>query len=1184
MPDKIRMTAVLHPFKSEKKRLEFKEGVSVQEMLVQAQPDAVKLRNAVVFNHGRIIPRQSWASYFPKHGDLIEARACAVPMGGGGGGGGKDVTRIVLTIAVVALAMATGGAALGLLGFSQATIAAGGAWVTFASAMYIGTVTTIGMLAINALCPTKSPEIASLSSIAGTSESPSLYIEGASNTLNPFSPVPVLFGKYRQTPPLGAKPYTEMIGGDQYFRMLFVWGIGPISIDEASIKIGDTLLTEFSDYQIEHREGYSTDEALTLFPSAISQEDFTVALKSSSSWITRTTTVNADEISIDIAFSSGLVQYDTSGNKQSMSVNVEIEYRKTDSGAAWSKIDTSSANFKTNCDNSWLNTSSSLLQSITFTAKRAAALRYGIRWGVSERAQYDVRIRRVTSDTDSSTIADATYWTAIRSISSESPVNSPVPLAMTALVIKATDQLNGIINDFSGEVTRVCDDWDVDTGTWVERVSQNPASLFRFALQGNGLNTPLADERIDIEALQDWHEFCALKGFKFNMIRDYSSSVWDLLRDICAAGRAAPTMTDGKWSVVIDREQTAPVSVITPRNCYEFSSDKFFLEPPHGWRIQFPNENQSYSADERRVYRDGYDDNNATKFESLELLGVTDPDQIYKLGRWRIAQVLNQPERWTFKQDMEYLTYRRGDWIKIAHDVLIVGLAQGRVKGVTLGDDNAITSIEVDEEVIMEAGKTYGVILRTLENASLSAQVETVEGTTKTLTFTDPVAGIGSPAEQAITIGDIFCFGEFGEETEDATVISIAPNGTLNATIVAIPYRPAIYNVDTEEIPEFVTKITTADVIPAPAVQSIVSDESVMVISSTGTLKIRVGIVFTPLNKSIFGTGNELIVQMRQNGTGEAFYPAVIDDVGDGYVYINEIRTGEIIDVRLRFKVSGKLLPGPWTTITGYTVVGRSTTPSPLANMTISAFGAQAMIRWDKPSELDVIYGGEVLFRHSPLMADATWGSSVSIGQSARARTLFAVLPLKAGTYMARVYDVDGNPSDTITTVTTKQASVHAFASVTTLDEAPSFLGTHSGTGVDDGSLGLVDGASPAVLSGTYYFDSGIDLGSVQRVRLTTRLAVDIFDVGDTIDARVSNIDTWESIDGTINGGADARVFVRHTDENPLTSPVAWSAWERLDSAEFEARAFQFYAVLDRDSVDYNIAISELGIDIDEIA
>ena len=155
----------------------------------------------------------------------------------------------------------------------------------------------------------------------------------------------------------------------------------------------------------------------------------------------------------------------------------------------------------------------------------------------------------------------------------------------------------------------------------------------------------MADSRIDITALQDWHEFCDSKGFKFNMIRDFAASVWDTLADVASAGRAAPTQFDGKWSVVIEEEKANAVSHITPRNSYDFRAEKFFVNAPHGWRIRFPNEDEGYRVDERRVYQDGFDDSNATLFESLELPGVTDPDQVYSLGRFRIFQGINQPER-----------------------------------------------------------------------------------------------------------------------------------------------------------------------------------------------------------------------------------------------------------------------------------------------------------------------------------------------------------------------------------------------------------------------------------------------------------------------------------------------------------------------------------------------------------
>jgi hypothetical protein len=321
-----------------------------------------------------------------------------------------------------------------------------------------------------------------------------------------------------------------------------------LSIDLSSIKIGETPITDFTGVQMEHREGYSTDEPLTLFPSAINQDDFTILLSEAASWVARTSTIYADELGIDIHFPQGLVTFDEAGAKQSRSVTVEFEYRAVGAGS-WSKIDTAGAKFTTTVDSSWLNKSGDNLNSITFTQSRTAAIRHGIKWGVATQGQYEVRVRRTTPATDSTQIYDTTTWSCLRTITASDPVNSPVPVAKTALIIQATDQLNGIVDEFNAIVTTVCKDWDAGTETWIVRATQNPASLFRHVLQGNGMAMPLADVRIDLEALQDWHEFCDEKGFKFNMVRDFTASVWETLADAQAPKWACSVARSSSWVI-----------------------------------------------------------------------------------------------------------------------------------------------------------------------------------------------------------------------------------------------------------------------------------------------------------------------------------------------------------------------------------------------------------------------------------------------------------------------------------------------------------------------------------------------------------------------------------------------------------------------------------------------------------
>ncbi|KKL13152.1 hypothetical protein LCGC14_2528620, partial [marine sediment metagenome] len=210
-----------------------------------------------------------------------------------------------------------------------------------------------------------------------------------------------------------------------------------------------------------------------------------------------------------------------------------------------------------------------------FTDRRGIAIRKTIRIPLPEIGQYDVRIRRTKSDTDDIQIADDSYWTAIRSIQNAFPVEKR-GVALTALVIKATDQLSGVVDTFTGLAQALMLDYDntLSPPAWVERITTNPASAYRRALQGIENPKPLSDSEIDLPGIEAWHVASQIAPYEFNMVRDFPSSVYELLRDIALSGRATPTIKDGKWSIVRDLLQTVPIQHFTPRNSFNFSGNK----------------------------------------------------------------------------------------------------------------------------------------------------------------------------------------------------------------------------------------------------------------------------------------------------------------------------------------------------------------------------------------------------------------------------------------------------------------------------------------------------------------------------------------------------------------------------------------------------------------------------------
>jgi hypothetical protein len=494
----------------------------------------------------------------------------------------------------------------------------------------------------------------------------------------------------------------------------------------------------------------------------------------------------------------------------------------------------------------------------------------------------------------------------------------------------------------------------------------------------------------------------------------------------------------------------------------------------------------------------------------------------------------------------------------------------------------------------MEAGNDYGVSIRTVEDAELTRQIVTSEGSQTTVTFADPIpAGSTAPA-----VGDLFGFGLHGFETIEGLVLAIEPLSELAARITCIPASPDVYSADQGTIPAFDTRLTPLPVVPTAQIVNVRSDESVLQFGAGNTLiaHIAVSVVKPDTTLPVL-----LDVQIRASGTEENFYRASVVRSNENEWLIGQVREGSYYDIRVRWRAEDRAVPGAWATVSNHRVVGESSAPDPLVNATISVFGGSALIRWDTPPDIDVRLGGSVRFRHSPEtdVSLALWQSSTSIGTAAKGDALFATLPLKPGTYLARVFDKGGRPS-TVIALSTKQASVLTFANVDTITESPTFSGTHDGTVKDGDTLKLVgtglfddipdldalsdlDAFGGIVSSGIYGFAAGFDNGSIAKFRFTSVVDATSVNTLDNLDERIELIDTWEDFDGTSQSNADCRVQVRTTDDDPNASPVAWSVWNDLDSGEFDCRAASFRAVLSTTDEAFNIRVDALGVVIEDI-
>jgi hypothetical protein len=811
------------------------DGLSINEIVNQCHPEYAN--SLMIEINGIPITKDKW-NIKPDINDHVLIYAPIM----GGGGGKKNPLRIILTIAIIVIAAYT----------QQWWIAKGYLGGAVGGAVAGTAVATAGMLLVNAIAPINTNTSLPNISQDSYSESPTYSISGGSNRTNPWGTVPFNLGVNRAYPPLGSGSYTEIIdtvetkqkyiqpeysgynpyppymesgyvtyneivGSDEYFRILVIWGYGPLDISD--IKIRDTLLSSYSDYDIETKEGWSTDTAITLFPTQVNQETVGVILTQSGGIVQRTAPeTDCDELSVDLAFPNGLVEIEDDGTRTSHSVTVLIQYREVGAGS-WTTHETK-----------------------VFTDRTTSAIRYGTSWTVDNTKEYEIGITRQTADSVDDQIIDDVYWVNLRCTTCGNPIQSPYPVAATAIKIKATDQLNGPINTINAIVSSYAPVWDDIGGSWSVgesnyEITQNPAALYRHVLTCEANAKARTFTQVDNDALGEWYEFCDTNGYKFNYYKDTQSSVWDILSDIASAGRASPSIVEGLWTVAVDTGDQALVQHITPRNSWGFSSEKVLFDPPHAFRIRFVNEDNDYAWDERIVYDDGYNYGNATLFESITLTGITDPDLIWKFGRFHIAQARLRPEVYTLNMDFEHLVCNRGSKVRVSHDVPLWGVGSGRVKTLTLnGPATHITHVTLDEYVTMESGNTYVCRFRLASGDTLIESIVLDVGETNTLEFTTPVLIASGPET-----GDLAMFGITDLETVELLVTSITRSTDLTAQLQLVDFAEDIYDADTGEIPAFnpsMTLPTNVTLIPPdpPTIDDVSTGLDVSTISGGGSV------------------------------------------------------------------------------------------------------------------------------------------------------------------------------------------------------------------------------------------------------------------------------------------------------------------------------------------------------------
>lgn len=1144
----FRVVAALHPFKLDLKIVaSFPQGMTLQDL-------AKALNGGTYAAHLNFTvddweaPDWLWPSIKPKAGTNVYVRA--MPSGGK-----RSIFTLVIAIAAAVIAPYIAGPAVLNLATISTTAYNIGVGV-------IGAVITLGGSAlVGAIFPPSNPRSGfgdRTPFSRSPSESPTFSITQARNQARPYQPVPCVLGTHKHVPPYGATPYTEIEGNNQFLRFVVIWSYGPVNVTD--IKIGNTPISSFE--EVEQEDDFDgTLDSLTLYPVDVDQEDLSISLDTD--FQIRNTATDIDEFGITISWPRGLFRQ-SGASRANTSVTVTAEYREV-GDSAWTP---------------WFETE--------YTDNTAEVKRVSVRETNITRGTYEIRVKR-DALTDDVQVIEQTVWASLRSFKNEDPINL-AGVAKSAFRIKATDQLNGVVDELNGIVSLKIPTWGGDSAGWAgENVTSNPAAIFRYVLKGAPNKNPLGDDLVDDTKLGEWYEFCETEGFAYDSVIDYRTSIRDLLIDVAAAGRASPHLSDGKWSVIIEQPLDTVVQHFTPRNSNGFQANLVLPKIPEALRIRFLNEDVGYQEDERTVYDDGFDENNATLFEVLELPGITDPDNIYRLGRYYLAGVRLRPEMFTFSTDLEHLVATRGDLIRFSHDVPLIGQAQGRIVSI---DGNNLT---LDEPVNMTEGLSYKIRVRQSNGNTNLQTVTTVAGSRQ---FEITVASASGMAA-----GDLFMFGLSGEESIELVITQVENQEELAATITAVPYQAGVYTA-ADVIPEYTSVISTPvsrsfEGPPPPVITNVVTDESALFRNAEGAIQpsiilyIRPGTVANAGNSTVTQT-IEFRIRFRRSGTNDPYTYLPRVDADTQSVQITQVVTGQGYTIQVQaVSVAGGV--SDYSTVSNVIVIGASEAPPQVDTFSLNTIGDHTYVEWTYPSiPIDVT---KYELRYHPDQDVTDWSSMLVLADEIPRASRSFTVPSRKGSYAIKAIDVLDLYSTQAKFVNATLEDPEAFNVEETITEDPGFTGTKTNV-VKIGSTLQLDSASTmsdwttladvTTLSygggqgfeeeGFYEFGE-TDLSEIYTSRITVSA-----DIGSL--SFLSFMNQWATLAevDTLSGNDSGDLYmveIQIAYDATNDSAPTYSDWQRLAIGDYTARRVKFRARLTTQSNEISPVINSLSVSID---
>lgn len=397
---------------------------------------------------------------------------------------------------------------------------------------------------------------------------------------------------------------------------------------------------------------------------------------------------------------------------------------------------------------------------------------------------YEVRITRVTADNGSSRMQNTTSWSVLRSYQADTATYADQK--RVGLIIRASEQLNGTVQQLSCTATAICTYWN--GSAWVSGATANPAHWFMAFAKGKRSaagsllwGCGLSDAQIDLAGLHEWAAFCDAEGLTFGMVLDTAKTAADVLNSIARCGFGSPSWATGTLGAVWDARNQPPVAMFGMGNILkgsfsvEYISDKLADEII----VSFVNPAKDWQTDQVRKVVPGT--TNPERPTTVDIEGCTSPIMAGKFANYLAAQQYYRRRHVTWDCDFEGFVCQRGDVVLLSHDLTQWGYS-GRI--VSASGRN----IRLDR-AIPRSGAVEYFMLKRPDGSMTTYAVQAATGESDTLTLTsDPVF----EADREV-FDHTYAFSPLATPGKRVKIISVQPISESRLRIVATDENPEFY-------------------------------------------------------------------------------------------------------------------------------------------------------------------------------------------------------------------------------------------------------------------------------------------------------------------------------------------------------------------------------------------------------